>query len=67
MHYPGSQNLLRLAPIALCLVLAPAGAALAQAGSTTGGTAISEPTDFMIFAIGLAGLIIGRRVARRKD
>jgi hypothetical protein len=72
MHYPGSQNLLRLARIALCqvlacLVLAPTGAALAQAGSTTGGTAISEPSDFMIFAIGLAGLIIGRRVARRKD
>ena len=67
MHYPGRQNLLRLAQIALCLVLAPTGAALAQAGSTTGGTAISEPTDFMIFAIGLAGLIIGRRVARRKD
>ena len=41
-----------------------AGPALAQA---SGGTAIPEPSDATLFAIGLAGLIIGRRVARRKD
>jgi ABC-type uncharacterized transport system permease subunit len=53
----------RTVPIALFLMFAPAGAALAQ----TAGTAIPEPSDLAIFAIGLAGLIIGRRVARRKD
>ncbi len=55
--------MLRSVPITLFLLLAPASAALAQ----TAGTAIPEPTDLTIFAIGLAGLIIGRRVARRKD
>ncbi len=41
-----------------------AGPALAQAN---GGTAIPEPSDGVLFAIGLAGLIIGRRVAKRKE
>lgn len=59
--------MLRSVSIALFLMFAPAGAALAQATSTTGGTAVPEPTDAALFAIGLAGLIIGRRVARRKD
>lgn len=49
---------------ALVLFVMTAGPALAQA---SGGTAIPEPTDGALFAIGLAGLIIGRRVARRKD
>ena len=49
---------------ALVLFVMTAGPALAQAN---GGTAIPEPTDGALFAIGLAGLIIGRRVARRKD
>ncbi|MEI6642533.1 MAG: PEP-CTERM sorting domain-containing protein [Novosphingobium sp.] len=48
-------------------MLAPAGAALAQVSSTSGGTAVPEPTNITLFAIGLAGLIIGRRVAKRKD
>lgn len=47
--------------------LASAGSALAQANSTTGGIAVPEPSDITLFAIGLAGLIIGRRVARRRD
>ena len=49
---------------AFVLFALTAGHALAQA---SGGTAIPEPTDGVLFAIGLAGLIIGRRVARRKD
>ena len=49
---------------ALVVFVMTAGPALAQA---SGGTAIPEPTDGALFAIGLAGLIIGRRVARRKE
>jgi uncharacterized membrane protein AbrB (regulator of aidB expression) len=63
VSYLGCQYVLRSVPIALLLVLTSATAALAQ----TAGTAIPEPTDLTLFAIGLAGLIIGRRVARRKD
>jgi hypothetical protein len=59
----GILRVLRFVPIGLCLILATAGAAHAQAAST----AIPEPSDITLFAIGLAGLIIGRRVARRKD
>ena len=55
--------MLRSVPIALLLILATADAAQAQ----TASTAIPEPSDITLFAIGLAGLIIGRRVARRKD
>lgn len=40
------------------------GPALAQAN---GGIAIPEPTDGALFAIGIVGLIIGRRVAKRKE
>jgi hypothetical protein len=61
--YLGSLRVLRSVPITLLLILMPAGAALAQGSST----AIPEPSDITLFAIGLAGLIIGRRVARRKD
>lgn len=49
------------ASFVLALTTVPA---LAQA---SGGTAIPEPTDGALFAIGLAGLIIGRRVAKRKE
>ncbi len=49
---------------ALFMFVMTAGPSLAQA---SGGTAIPEPTDGALFAIGLAGLIIGRRVARRKE
>lgn len=54
----------RIIPAALVVFFTTAGTALAQA---SGGTAIPEPTDATLFAIGLAGLIIGRRVAKRKD
>ncbi|WP_421849471.1 PEP-CTERM sorting domain-containing protein [Novosphingobium sp.] len=54
----------RLIPVALVVFVSTATAAFAQA---SGGTAIPEPTDGALFAIGLAGLIIGRRVARRKE
>lgn len=49
---------------ALVVLVLTTGPALAQA---SGGTAIPEPTDGALFAIGLAGLIIGRRVAKRKE
>ncbi|WP_298192384.1 hypothetical protein [Novosphingobium sp.] len=56
--------MLRYLPIALVAIVTTAGTAFAQAN---GGTAIPEPTDGALFAIGLAGLIIGRHVARRKE
>lgn len=56
--------MLRFVPIVLVAFVTTAGPVFAQAG---GGVAIPEPTDGALFAIGLAGLIIGRRVARRKD
>lgn len=37
--------------------------ALAQTESTP----VPEPTDLALFAMGVVGLIIGRRVARKKD
>jgi hypothetical protein len=33
--------------------------------SSTGGTAVPEPSDFALFALGAAGLIAGRWRARR--
>lgn len=56
--------MLRFIPFVLVAFVTTAGTALAQA---SGGVAIPEPTDGALFAIGLAGLIIGRRVARRKE
>jgi hypothetical protein len=37
--------------------------ALAQSASTP----VPEPTDLALFALGVAGLVIGRHVARKKD
>ncbi|WP_298168781.1 PEP-CTERM sorting domain-containing protein [Novosphingobium sp.] len=56
--------MLRFVPIALVVFATTTVPAFAQA---SGGIAIPEPTDGALFAIGLAGLIIGRRVARRKE
>lgn len=63
MPFPRVARVLRLIS-AFVLSVASASTAFAQA---SGGTAIPEPTDATLFAIGLAGLIIGRHVARRKD
>lgn len=49
---------------AIVITVLTAAPAFAQAN---GGTAIPEPTDGVLFAIGLAGLIIGRWVAKRKE
>ena len=63
MHFLRNDRVPRMF-FALFMFVMTAGPALAQA---SGGTAIPEPTDGALFAIGLAGLIIGRRVARRKE
>lgn len=59
--------MIRRLPLAVFWFIASASTALAQAKPTTGSIAVPEPSDIALFAIGLAGLIIGRRVARRKD
>ncbi|MBX9884647.1 MAG: hypothetical protein K2X68_06710 [Novosphingobium sp.] len=56
--------MVRFITVALVAFATTAGTAIAQA---SGGTAIPEPTDGALFAIGLADLIIGRRVAKRKE
>ncbi len=45
------------------LALVPAGAALAQGGDTP----VPEPSNIVLFAIGVLGLILGRRNGRRRD
>ncbi|WP_295526964.1 PEP-CTERM sorting domain-containing protein [Novosphingobium sp. Chol11] len=45
------------------LVLVPIGAACAQAGDTS----VPEPNNIILFAIGVLGLILGRRNGRRRD
>lgn len=50
-----------LGGVALALAGAPAVASL------TSGTPIPEPTDFALFLLGVAGLVIGRRTARRRS
>lgn len=46
--------------IALAFLALPA---LAQSASTP----VPEPTDLALFALGVAGLLIGRHAARKKD
>jgi hypothetical protein len=45
------------------LLLIAATPAFAQ--GTTSSTGVPEPTDFILFALGAAGLLIGRRAARK--
>ena len=57
-----SRGIFRLSSIAgAALWLAAASPALAS-----GGFPIPEPTDITLLALGLAGLIIGRRGAKRR-
>ncbi len=44
-----------------CAVLLVASPAMAQ-----GGISIPEPSDLTLFGLGVVGLILGRRAARRK-
>lgn len=51
---------MRRLPIFLALVM------LALAEPAMAATAVPEPTDFALFLLGVAGLIIGRRSARAR-
>ena len=53
---------------ALVLMLCTLPAALSAAPGASGATPVPEPSDLALFAIGVAGIIIGRRVVRgRRD
>lgn len=41
-------------------------ATIANAAIPDASTAIPEPSDFALFLLGVAGLIIGRRTSRRR-
>jgi len=57
-----------LLPITAQMLLAAFPAVLlAQPGAVHGGVTIPEPTDLALFTLGVAGLIIGRRAARRRE
>ena len=53
----------RFLGVAALLELVPFSAALAQASDA----AVPEPNNILLFAIGVLGLILGRRNGRRKD
>lgn len=40
--------------------------ATATAAHAAGATVIPEPTDLMLFSMGVLGLIVGRQIARKK-
>ena len=49
-----------------CAGLAIAAALFAAPASAAGGIEIPEPSDPWLFALGLVGLWLGRRAAKRK-
>lgn len=53
----------RLAVSTLLLLVASTAPAMAQGA----GMEVDEPANMALFAIGIVGLIVGRRAARRKD
>lgn len=50
---------LAILPLTILIVSAPAHAA--------GGTPIPEPSNLALFGLGLAGLVFGRMMAKRKN
>ena len=48
------------------LALAASNPVLAQAERKSEPATVPEPNDLLLFGLGLVGLIVGRRVARKK-
>ena len=56
-HFPLAAQMLAAFPAVL----------LAAPVTAHGGVAIPEPTDLALFSIGVIGLILGRRAARKRS
>ena len=48
------------------LLLAAIMLGISTAAQATGSTVIPEPTDLVLFSMGVLGLIVGRQVARKR-
>jgi hypothetical protein len=53
-------------PILMKILVGGALLAASTAAYAAGSTVIPEPTDLVLFSMGVLGLVIGRRVARKR-